>query len=79
MVEFCTNQNAHRSFLHLSLVRYTAWKNGDPPHLRPHVVESDPAGQSNNDLGEPPKELAQESPGLQGWKKLLTGDTGEHS
>ncbi|CAI9603916.1 unnamed protein product [Staurois parvus] len=47
--------------------------------LRPHVVESDPAGQSNNDLGEPPKELAQESPGLQGWKKLLTGDTGEHS
>ncbi|CAI9549811.1 unnamed protein product [Staurois parvus] len=30
MVEFCTNQNAHRSFLHLSLVRYTAWKNGDP-------------------------------------------------
>ncbi|CAI9549806.1 unnamed protein product, partial [Staurois parvus] len=34
--------------------------------LRPHVVESDPAGQSNNDLGEPPKELALRNP--QGYK-----------
>ncbi|CAI9559156.1 unnamed protein product [Staurois parvus] len=48
--------------------------------LRPHVVESDPASQSNDDLDEPPKGTGTGIPReATRMEKLLTGDTGEHS